>query len=101
MTRLRTFIALELEKGVRDRLVSLQETFARTGADVKWTEADNLHMTLLFLGEVDEREVIDVCRAVTDVGRELSPFTMSVETVGCFPNLRRPRVVWVGVREGA
>ena len=46
------------------RMVALQESLGRTGADVKWVEPENLHVTLLFLGEVDMREVNDVCKAV-------------------------------------
>ncbi|HVS38041.1 MAG TPA: 2'-5' RNA ligase family protein, partial [Gemmataceae bacterium] len=62
--RLRTFIAVDLGKPLRDRLVSLQESLARNGAAVKWVEVENLHVTMLFLGEVDERELPPLCRAV-------------------------------------
>lgn len=100
MSRLRTFIAVDLGKPIRDRIVNLQEGLARTTNEVKWVEPENLHVTLLFLGEVDEREVVEVCRAVGDVGKEIAPFPVSVETVGCFPNLRRPRILWVGIGTG-
>jgi 2'-5' RNA ligase len=101
MARLRTFIALDLGKPIRDRLVTLQESLARAAPDVKWVETENLHVTLLFLGEVDERDVLEVCRAVTDCCANLPPFTLSVEGVGCFGNPRRPRTIWIGVSEGA
>lgn len=101
MARLRTFIAVDFGKGIRDRLVALQEKLAQTGAPVKWVEVDNLHVTLLFLGEVGDRDVPAVCRAVADCCREHAPFSLSVETVGCFPNARRPRVVWVGIGQGS
>ena len=100
MSRLRTFIAVDLEALIRQRLVRLQETLVRGGADVKWVEEENLHVSLLFLGEVDERDVLGVCRATEDVCRGHDAFDLSVETVGCFPNPRRPRVVWVGVGAG-
>jgi 2'-5' RNA ligase len=98
--RLRTFVAVDLGKPLRDRLVSLQENLARGGAEVKWVEVENLHVTLLFLGEVDERELLPVCRAVSVVCGRHDRFTLSVDTVGCFPNPRRPRVVWAGVGLG-
>ncbi|MFN4260835.1 MAG: RNA 2',3'-cyclic phosphodiesterase [Gemmataceae bacterium] len=100
MSRLRTFIAVDFGKAIRKRVVALQDTLAQSGTAVKWVEADNLHVTLLFLGEVDARDVPAVCRVVTDCCTQLPAFPMSVETVGCFPNLRRPRVVWVGVGAG-
>jgi 2'-5' RNA ligase len=101
MARLRTFLAVPVNKAVRDRLESLQERLAGLGVDVKWVEPENLHVTLLFLGEVGEREVMPICRAAADIGRTHAAFSFSVETVGCFPNIHRPRVVWVGVGEGA
>lgn len=101
MKRLRTFIAVDLGKTIRDRIITLQETLARTGTEIKWVEPENLHVTLLFLGEVDPRQVINVCRMVQDCASKQPAFPLSVETVGCFPNERRPRVVWVGVGEGA
>lgn len=100
MARLRTFIAVDLGQAIRDRAVALQETLARTDTEVKWVETDNLHVTLLFLGEVDNREVPAVCRVVSAVTAGLAPFAMTVEGVGCFPNPRRPRIVWIGVGQG-
>jgi len=100
MARLRTFIAVDLGKAIRDRIVALQETLARTGTEVKWVEPENLHVTLLFLGEVDAREVPEVCRIVAEGARSQPAFPLSVETLGCFPHPRRPRVLWVGVGEG-
>jgi len=101
MSRIRTFIGIDVGKPIRDRLVSLQETLSRAGAEVKWVERENLHVTLLFLGEVDEREVPAVCSVVGEAVAIHQPFTMTIETAGCFPNPRRPRVLWVGVGEGA
>lgn len=100
MARLRTFIAVNIGPQVRDRAVALQEKLAQAGAAVKWVEPDNLHVTLLFLGEVADRDVPAVCRVVLDRCKEQPAFTMSVEAAGCFPNPRRPRVLWVGVGEG-
>jgi 2'-5' RNA ligase len=101
MARLRTFLGIELNRAVRDHVVTLQESLVRSGADVKWVEPDNLHLTLLFLGEVNDREVLDVCRAVAACCAEHERFTMRVEGLGAFPNTRRPRVVWVGVTDGS
>jgi 2'-5' RNA ligase len=100
MKRLRTFIAVDLGRTIRDRLVSLQERLAEIGAQVKWVEIDNLHVTLLFLGEVDERDLPAVCRSVADACMAHAPFVMNVEAVGCFPHPRRPRTLWVGVGAG-
>jgi 2'-5' RNA ligase len=101
MARIRTFIAVDLGKTIRDRAVALQEQLARAGTEVKWVEPENIHVTLLFLGEVQDREVPRVCQIAADGARAQPVFLLSVEGVGCFPNPRRPRVVWVGVGAGA
>src|SRR5688500_12713590 len=101
MSRLRTFIALDLGKPIRDRLIALQERFEAAGAKVKWVEPENIHLTLLFLGEVDQREVIDVCRAVGAVASSLPAFGLTIAGAGAFPNARHPRIVWIGVDQGA
>jgi 2'-5' RNA ligase len=99
--RLRTFLAVDPGEAIRNRLVSLQNNLARATTDVKWVEEDNLHVTLLFLGEVDERDLAALCRAVGDTAAGHAAFTLSVQTVGCFPNPRRPRVLWAGVGAGS
>jgi 2'-5' RNA ligase len=99
--RIRTFIAVSIDRAVRDRAVALQEKLAEAEVPVNWVEPGNLHLTLLFLGEVDERDLIKVCRAVEDVCRRHAPFTMSIGTTGAFPNTRRPKVLWAGVGDGA
>jgi 2'-5' RNA ligase len=101
MARIRTFIGIALDKAIRDRTVALQETLGRTGTEVKWVEPENLHVTMLFLGEVDEREIPKVCGIVAEVSQQHSSFLMSVESAGCFPNPRRPRILWVGIAEGS
>jgi 2'-5' RNA ligase len=100
MARTRTFIALDIGQQLRDRVSALQNLFVRTDTEVKWVEQDNVHLTLLFLGEVDDRELIAVCRAVAAVAAGFTPFSLAVEGVGCFPNMRRPRILWTGIGSG-
>lgn len=100
MPRKRTFLGIDVGPEIRARLLSLQEELAEIAGDVKWVEPENLHITLLFLGEVDQREIIDLCRAAQGAVAELPAFTMSVTGAGCFPNARRPRTLWVGVGVG-
>ena len=100
MRRTRTFIALDPGPAIRARMAALQQELARSGAEVKWTEPANLHVTLLFLGEVDNRELMAVCEATQEAVHRVQPFEMSVDGTGCFPNMRRPRIVWIGVGKG-
>src|SRR5262245_22860339 len=99
--RMRTFIAIDPGTAIRDRLVALQDTLARTGTEIKWVEPDNLHVTLLFLGEVNDTDVPAVCDVVAEGVAAHAPFAMTIATTGCFPHPRRPRIIWAGVGQGA
>src|SRR3954447_12268672 len=99
--RLRTFVAVGLDTLTHDRLLGLHERLAAAGVPVKWVEPDNLHITLLFLGEVDARETPAVCAAVESACRRVAPFAMTLAGTGAFPTPRRPRTLIVHVTEGA
>ena len=102
MPRTRTFLAVDTGDAIRKHAVALQKQLGRTIPDgVNWTDPGGMHVTLLFLGEVDDREVVQVCRAVKDVATREPAFSLAVSGVGAFPNPRRPKVVWGGVTEGA
>lgn len=101
MPRTRTFIAVDPGGEIRKSAAALQQQLARTGAGVKWAAPEGMHVTLLFLGEVDDRELVDVCRAVKDVAKREPPFPLRVAGVGAFPTPRRPKVVWAGITDGA
>lgn len=101
MARLRTFLAIGLEPAMVSRLVAVQHSLARAAEEVKWVEEENLHVTLLFLGEVDERDIHKVCKVIRQTCARIPAFTMALEGVGCFGNPSRPRTLWVGVGEGA
>ncbi len=101
MPRTRTFIALEIDDEIRNNAILLQTDLAKTGAEVKWVEPESMHVTLLFLGEVDDRELHSVCRAVKEVAAKEPPFVLRVSGVGAFPTPRRPKVVWAGITDGA
>jgi 2'-5' RNA ligase len=69
-----------------------------TRADVKFVEPENVHLTLRFLGEIEPSLVEQVSQVVKETN--FQPFSVRLEGVGVFPNLRRPRVVWAGISEG-
>ncbi|HID94294.1 MAG TPA: RNA 2',3'-cyclic phosphodiesterase [bacterium (Candidatus Stahlbacteria)] len=100
---MRTFVAIKIPKEIRDELTKLEDDL-REGvlreAPIKWVEPQNIHLTLKFIGEVDEKKLEAIKTGLKRVLREFSPFRVSFSGVGGFPNLRRPKVIWVGVEEG-
>jgi 2'-5' RNA ligase len=100
MARIRTFIAIDLAAGVKNRLAALQEELAGSASGVKWMPTENMHLTLLFLGEVEELEVVSICRVVQKRAPKHAAFTLAVAGLGAFPNTRRPKILWAGLSEG-
>jgi 2'-5' RNA ligase len=98
---LRTFVAVEIPLEVRDRARRVIATLDTTAAKVKWVEPENLHWTLKFLGEVDIVETPAVCEAVRRAAEPLASFDLGVWGVGAFPDIARPRTIWLGVDEGS
>jgi 2'-5' RNA ligase len=97
----RTFIAIELDEELRDNLRHLQDRLAEQIApgSVRWVRPEGIHLTLKFLGDTTVDKVEEVKAALTRAAAEVGPFTFTVTGLGCFPNSRRPRVVWVGIQE--
>jgi 2'-5' RNA ligase len=102
---MRTFIALEISREVREALRGIIERLRKgiqfSGASPKWVNADGIHLTLRFLGEIEEGMVERLSALLKDAAAETKPFTLSLEKLGVFPNERNPRVLWIGVGEGA
>jgi RNA 2',3'-cyclic 3'-phosphodiesterase len=94
---MRTFIAIEIPSEIKSALAALQTELRRAGADVSWTKPENLHLTLNFLGEVDEKRIVEVEQACVSSAAEFQPFTLSLNDTGVFPNARQPRVLWAGL----
>lgn len=101
MTTLRTFIAIELDRDLKAELVLLQDRLREQVAprSVRWVQPDGIHLTLKFLGDTPAETVGAIEAALTRATAAYQPFAFSVGGLGCFPNARRPRVVWVGLQE--
>jgi 2'-5' RNA ligase len=97
---MRTFIAIELPAEIKSSLRQLQDKLRLSGADVKWAEPENIHLTLKFLGERDEKRVEKIKEILGEVAKERKVFPLCLKGLGAFPKLEFPRVVWVGTDKG-
>ena len=101
METIRAFIAIPLPRPLLDKLVHLQQQLGEQvpSRSVRWVRAEGIHLTLKFLGDTSTEKLPDIKQALAAVARHAPTCTFTVEGMGCFPNPRRPRVVWVGVQE--
>jgi len=98
---MRTFISIELSDEIKDILDRIQSHLKYAGADVKWIEKDNIHLTLKFLGEIDDNKCEKVKSALDEIAKSTKPFEISLKNIGAFPKIEFPRVIWVGLDKGA
>ena len=93
---LRLFIASPLPHEVEIELDRLLTLLRPKGPEVKWVQANNIHLTVKFLGDTEEKLVDKITGAIDDVVAGYPVFETAIDLVGGFPNLAQPRVIWVG-----
>ncbi len=97
---IRCFIAVDVEDPqVVAKIEDIQKQLAALGLKAKFVEPYNLHITIKFLGEIPRPLVDSVINGMAEL--RFSPFKIRLAGLGAFPRIERPRVVWVGVTEGA
>jgi len=94
---MRCFIAIDINKDVKTKISGLQEILKGCNADVRWVRPENIHLTLKFLGNVEEHRLDNVRARLEDICPRYSSFTLMAKGMGLFPDKRRPRVIWVDV----
>ena len=97
----RCFVAIEIPKPVQALLKPVQTHLQSEIPKVSWTKLDNFHLTLKFLGDVQSEAVGAVSEAVQNIAATQSSFSIEFGGIGAFPSLARPRVIWVGIKDGA
>ncbi|MHB1354630.1 MAG: RNA 2',3'-cyclic phosphodiesterase [Anaerolineae bacterium] len=101
MNLVRTFIAAELSAELLKTLYKLQRALrdAPGGTAVNWVRLEGIHLTFKFLGDVPSDALPHIYAVIEQVCANYPPFVVQVSGLGCFPNMVRPRVVWVGLQD--
>jgi 2'-5' RNA ligase len=94
---MRLFLALELPPAAAEEIAAATAPLRDAEPRLAWVPVHKLHLTLKFLGEGDDARMALLAEALDRVAVQHRPFEMTVAGAGAFPNLRRPRVVWMGV----
>src|SRR3989338_713711 len=97
---MRTFIAIELPSEIKNYLAALEDQLKTTRADVKWVKPDNIHLTLKFLGEINDEPLEKIKEILNSVTADKSSFSLRLASLGAFPKTNYPRVIWVGIDNG-
>lgn len=97
MHRIRTFVAVDSNSSVQSEAERVIAELQAQDAGVRWMAPENIHLTLKFLGDVDDRELHLVCRRTADVAASTHVFSVGCRSLGAFPSNARPNTIWIGV----
>ena len=94
---MRAFIAIELPEEIKQGIARVQEQLKRSGASAGWTRPEGIHLTLKFLGEVPDAKSQEIMGALSGAVKGSGALNLEIAGAGAFPNVRAPRVLWMGV----
>ena len=96
----RSFLAIELPRTIQKKIEEVQRDLKSSHADVRWVSPERIHLTLKFLGNIDEPKIDPIAKSTEGLTDALSPFPLKVRGLGAFPHFKNPRVIWVGLIDG-
>lgn len=96
---MRLFIAVNIPAEIKDKIEDIQRSLKRSGADVKWVEKDNLHLTLKFIGDVPEDKVLLIASELEPKLKGFGSFEIALSGIGLFPGPDFPRIIWLGITD--
>ena len=97
MGHIRAFLALSLSPQVRVHLHNLQQKLRSSLPPVNWVRPESIHVTVKFLGTIPAQMADQLLEALRGLSTEVSPFSLNIQGIGVFPDMRSPRVLWAGL----
>jgi 2'-5' RNA ligase len=95
----RTFIAIKIEPGNRLSQAYTKLQNELKNEKIKWVDGDNFHVTLFFLGDTSEEKISEVRQSLAGLAPAFQSFEITLYGMGVFKNMRKPRVLWAGIRD--
>lgn len=97
----RIFVAIDTSEGVRQKIRLYQTNLKNEfpGAGARWEKPEKLHLTLKFIGDADTAKVKSILEIAEKAARETVRFDLEICGTGVFPGIRKPKILWLGVRE--
>lgn len=92
MKKHRIFLAINLPESVKKRLIDYQSEWANL--PVRWTKKSNLHITLVFIGYVNDEEMLEICQLARRISQRYSSFEIKLNQICFGPPNRPPRMIW-------
>jgi len=97
MAKVRSFLAVELPPHILSQIGKIQDRLRACRAQVRWVRVEQIHLTLKFFGNIEEKQIPEISSVVKEISARKSPFSVWVKGLGAFPTIRNPRVIWLGL----
>jgi 2'-5' RNA ligase len=97
MSIFRGFIAIDITAS--PQIITFEKEIEKTGADVKLVEPENIHITVKFLGDTDEKFIDAIEQSMKESVKAIKPFLVTLKGTGVFPNQNYIKVIWVGITD--
>lgn len=94
---IRSFLAFDLPQGIKEEVTRISGGVKKSGLNASWVKPGNIHLTVVFMGDVNEKDIPGIIASIDNVAVQYEPFNISLGGMGLFPDIRRPRVIWLGL----
>jgi len=94
---IRSFLAFEQPEEIKTIVEEVSAALGKSRLDVRWVKTGNIHLTMVFLGSVQEEDLEAMGQPLHEVCSAFRPFAVALKGLGCFPHARNPRVIWIGL----
>lgn len=95
---IRSFLAVDPPREILDAIAAIQDRLKKSiHGDIRWVRPQGIHLTLKFFGAISEADIANISRIVKNTTSMFAPFSLGIKRVGVFPDVKRPRVLWLGM----
>lgn len=95
--KIRTFIAIDIPEEIKNEISKIKQLLISKGVEAKWTAPENIHLTMVFIGELPVSMVDSYSNAISETVKSFSKISLNIEGIGAFPGLKSPKVIWARV----
>ncbi len=100
MPTLRTFIAVEIDDDTRNKISQIQNSFKNHKTGIKLVAPNNIHITLIFIGNIEISKISEIDKELQSFISAIKPFEILPKKIGYFPNIKNPKIIWIGIEDG-
>jgi len=97
--KMRSFIAIDIDESLKNKIVDIQNNIGSKYLKIKFVEPENLHFTLKFLGEIEEKNIEDIYKILQKNLENYKSFEIDLKGLGAFPSFSYIRVLWIGIQD--